>query len=70
MVHGLRSTFWDITLHLFIWSNSRWDVKDIPKTDYVLNNSKSKSCDLQAYVNSTEVKVTSKAIKQEMNVWR
>lgn len=73
MVHGLRSTFWDITLHIFIWSNSRWDVKDIPKTDCVLNNSKPKSCDqtdLQAYVNTTEVKVTTKAIRQEMNAWR
>lgn len=41
-------------------------MKGIPRTDCVLNNSKPKSCDqieLQAYVSTTEVRVTTKAIK-------
>ena len=48
-------------------------MKDIPKTDCVVNNSKPKSCDetdLQAKVSTTEVKVTTKAIRQEMSTWR
>lgn len=48
-------------------------MKDIPKTDCVVNNSKPKSCDetdLQAYVNTAKVKVTTKAIRQEMNAWK